>query len=159
LYAVIHIKKHPVFERQGADLYSTTVIGRATALPGGEISIPTMSGSATLKIPRETQSHTLFRLKEQGMPSLNSRRRGDLLTEVIVKISEEPAKKQKQWKGEELVAFLAFIIASADFLLRFQQAGTLTPGNLLFSMVLFLVWYVIGWIVLNVYRRIVGNAD
>ena len=159
LYAVVHIKKHPVFERQGADLYSTTVIGRATALPGGEISIPTMSGSATLKIPRETQSHTLFRLKEQGMPSLNSRRRGDLLTEVIVKISEEPAKKQKQWKGEELVAFLAFIIASADFLLRFQQAGTLTPGNLLFSMVLFLVCYVIGWIVLNVYRRIVGNAD
>jgi len=159
LYAVVHIKKHPVFERQGAYLYSTTVIGRATALLGGEITVPTITGSATLKIPRESQSHTLFRLKEQGMPYLNSRRRGDLLTEVIVNISEEPTKKQVGWKGEELVALLALIIASADFLLRFQRDGALTPGNLLISMVLFLVCYAIGWVLLNVYRGIVGNAE
>ena len=159
LYAVVHIKKHPVFERQGADLYSTTVIGRATALFGGEITVPTITGSVTLKIPRESQSHTLFRLKEQGMPYLNSRRRGDLLTELIVKISEEPTKKQEGWKGEELIAILALIIASTDFLLRFQRDGALTSANLLVSMVIFLVCYAIGWVILNVYRGIVGNAE
>ncbi len=159
LYAVVHIKKHPVFERQGADLYSTTVIGYATALPGGEITISTITGSATLKIPRETQSHTLFRLKEQGMPYLNSRKRGDLLTEVIVKISEEPTKKQVGWRGEALVALLAFMITSAYFLLRLQRDGALTPDDLLISLALFLVCYATGWVLLKVYRGIVGSAE
>jgi len=159
LYTVVHIKKHPVFEQQGADLYSTTVIGRATALHGGEITIPTITGSATLKIPRESQNQTVFRLKEQGMPYLNSRWRGDLFTRVIVEGSEGLTKKQKGWKGEELVAILALIIASAYFLLRFQQDGALTPGFLLISVVIFLICYAIGWILLNVYRRIAGNAE
>ncbi len=159
LYTVIHIKKHPVFKRQGADLYSTTVIGRETALTGGEITIPTITGSATLRIPRETQNHTLFRLREQGMPYLNSRRRGDLLTEVIVTISGEAAKKPAGWKGESLVALLAFIIASADFLLRLQREGAMTPGNLIIFIVLFLVFYATGWVLLKVYRGISGKAE
>jgi len=159
LYAVVRIKKHPVFERQGADLYSTTVIGRTTAITGGEITIPTISGSATLKIPRDTQSHTLFRLKEQGMPYLNSGKRGDLLTEVIVTISGEPARKRTGWKGEALVALLAFIIASADLLLRLQREGALTPGNLIIFIVMFLVCYATGWVLLRVYRGIVGKAE
>jgi len=150
LYALVHIKKHPVFERQGADLYSTTVIRSATALNGGEITVPTITGSATLKIPRESQNHTVFRLKEQGMPYLNSRWRGDLFTKVVVKVSEEPAKKQEGMKGEVLVAIVALIIASAYFLLQFQRDGALTPGNLLISMVIFLVCYGIGWMLLNV---------
>ncbi len=159
LYAVVHLKKDPLFERQGTDLYSTTVIGRATALSGGEINIPTITGSATLRIPPKTQSNTLFRLREQGMPSLNSGRRGDLITEIIVKISEEPAIKQERRKGQELVALLAFIIASAYFLLRFQRDGALTPGTLFIAMVLFLVCYATGWVLLKVYRGIVGKAE
>ena len=103
LYAVVHIKKHPVFDRQGADLYSTAVVGLATALLGGEIKVPTLTGSATLKIPRGTQSHTLFRLKEQGMPSLNSGDRGDLLVKVIVKIPEKLTKKQEELMKEAFV--------------------------------------------------------
>jgi DnaJ-class molecular chaperone len=159
LYAVVHIKKHPLFERQGADLYSTTVIGRETALSGGEITIPTITGSATLRIPRETQNHTLFRLKEQGMPYLNSGMRGDLLTEVIVTISGEPAKKPAGWNGEALVALLAFILASADFLLRLQREGAMTPGNLIIFIIVFLVCYATGWILLKVFRGIVGKAE
>jgi molecular chaperone DnaJ len=159
LYAVVHIKKHPLFERQGADLYSTTVIGRETALSGGEITLPTITGSATLKIPRETQSHTVFRLKEQGMPYLNSRKRGDLFTEVIVTISGEPVKKLAGWKGEALVALVAFIIASAYSLLLLQSDGVLTPDDLILFIVLFLVCYATGWVLLNVYRRFAGNAE
>ena len=153
LYALVHIKKHPLFERQGADLFSTTVIGRETARLGGEITVPTITGSATLKIPRESQNQTVFRLKEQGMPYLNSRWRGDLYTRVIVEVSEGLTKKQKGWKGEELVAIVALIISSAYFLLRFQQDGALTPGFLLISVVIFLICYATGWILLNVYRR------
>jgi molecular chaperone DnaJ len=96
LYAVVHIRKHEIFDRQGADLYSTAVISLVTALVGSEITVPTITGTATLKIPRGTQSHTLFRLREQGMPNLNSDNRGDLLIRVIVKIPEKLTKKQEE---------------------------------------------------------------
>ncbi|HWQ63759.1 MAG TPA: J domain-containing protein, partial [Methanospirillum sp.] len=71
LYAIVHIKTDSAFERQGADLYSSTTIGVKTAILGGEITVQTITGSASLKIPPGTQSHTLFRLREQGMPYLN----------------------------------------------------------------------------------------
>ena len=74
---VVHVKKHELFERQGSDLNTVAIVGLPTALLGGEISVPTLTGSAILKIPRGTQSHTLFRLRGQGMPSLNSDNRGD----------------------------------------------------------------------------------
>nr|WP_321353304.1 molecular chaperone DnaJ [uncultured Methanoregula sp.] len=86
LYVVVHVRPHERFERQGADLSTTAVVGLATALFGGEITLPTLTGSAVLRIPRGTQSHTLFRLRGQGMPFLNSDNRGDLLVKVIVKI-------------------------------------------------------------------------
>jgi molecular chaperone DnaJ len=96
LYVVVHIKKDSSFERQGADLYSTTGISLKTALLGGEITVRTITGTALLKIPRGTQSHTLFRLREQGMPYLNSDNRGDLLVKIIVKIPEKLTKKQDE---------------------------------------------------------------
>ena len=103
LYVVVHVKKHEVFERQGADLNTTAVVGLATALLGGEITVPTITGSASLKIPRGTQSHTLFRLRGQGMPFLNSDKRGDLLVKVIVKIPANLTKKQEELMTEAFV--------------------------------------------------------
>ena len=103
LYAVVHVKKHDLFERQGSDLHTTAVVGLATALLGGEITVPTITGSALLKIPRGTQSHTLFRLRGQGMPSLNSDTRGDLLVKVIVQIPAKLTKKQEELMKEALV--------------------------------------------------------
>ena len=95
LYVVVHIKKHAIFDRQGADLYSTAIISLPTALLGSEITVPTITGTAVLKIPRGTQSNTLFRLREQGMPYLNSDNRGDLLIRVVIKIPEKLTKKQE----------------------------------------------------------------
>ena len=100
LYAVVHVKKHDVFERQGADLHTTALVGLPTALLGGEISVPTITGSALLKVPRGTQSHTLFRLRGQGMPSMNADARGDLLVKVIVKIPAVLTKKQEELMKE-----------------------------------------------------------
>ena len=96
LYAVVHIKVNKTFERHGVDLYSTTSIGLGIALLGGEIKVTTITGTAMLKIPPGTQSHTLFRLREQGMPYLNSDRRGDLLVKTVVKIPHKLTKKQEQ---------------------------------------------------------------
>lgn len=96
LYAVVHIRPDRTFERKGADLYSSVVIGLGTALLGGEVSVRTITGSAHLKIPPGTQSHTLFRLRQQGMPYLNSDKRGDLLVKAIVKIPDTLSKKQEE---------------------------------------------------------------
>ena len=104
LYAVVHIKKNDVFERHGPDLQTTAMVGLAIALLGGEITVPTITGSAALKIPRGTQSHTLFRLRGQGMPSLNSGSRGDELVKVIVKIPANLTSKQEQLMKEAFVS-------------------------------------------------------
>jgi molecular chaperone DnaJ len=103
LYAVVHIRKHDRFERQGADLNTTAIVGLPTALLGGEISVPTITGSVLLKIPRGTQSHTLFRLRGQGMPNLNSDNRGDLLVKVIVKIPVNLTKQQEALMKEAFI--------------------------------------------------------
>ena len=103
LYAVVHIRKHDRFERQGADLNTTAFVGLATALLGGEITLPTLTGNAFLKIPRGTQSHTLFRLRGQGMPFMNTDSRGDLLVKVIIQIPTKLSKKQEDLIKEALV--------------------------------------------------------
>jgi molecular chaperone DnaJ len=95
LYAVIHIRPDRQFERKGADLYSSVVIGLGIALLGGEIEVPTLTGTVHLKIPSGTQSHTIFRLREQGMPYLNGDNRGDLLVKAIIRIPETLSDKQK----------------------------------------------------------------
>ena len=99
LYVVVQVKKHDRFERRGADLYSTNSVSLKTALLGSDITVPTITGTALLKIPHGTQSHTLFRLREQGMSSLNADKRGDLLVKIVVHIPENLTKKQ-----EELIA-------------------------------------------------------
>ena len=103
LYAVVHIRKHDRFERQGADLNTTAIVGLPVALLGGEISVPMLTGSVLLKIPRGTQSHTLFRLRGQGMPTLNSDNRGDLLVKVIVKIPVNLTKQQEALMKEAFI--------------------------------------------------------
>lgn len=103
LYAVVHIRKHDRFERQGADLHTTAVVGLATVILGGEITVPTLTGTVLLNIPRGTQSHTLFRLQGQGMPFMSSDSRGDLMVRVIVKIPVTLTKKQEALMREAFI--------------------------------------------------------
>jgi molecular chaperone DnaJ len=100
LYVVVHVAPHPIFERHGKDLYCKTTIDLSTAILGGEVQVPTMTGNAALKIPAGTQSHTVFRLRGQGMPGLNSSRRGDQLVKVVVHIPEKVTKRQKELMKE-----------------------------------------------------------
>ncbi|MFQ6120747.1 MAG: molecular chaperone DnaJ [Methanosarcinales archaeon] len=96
LYVVINVKPHPIFDRHENDLFCKTTISLGQAVFGSEIEIPTIKSKAKLKIPAGTQSHTVFRLKNQGMPDLHTNKRGDQLVKVVVKIPEKLDKNQKR---------------------------------------------------------------
>jgi molecular chaperone DnaJ len=96
LYVVVHVKDHDIFERHESDLFCKTIVDLGTAIFGGELEIPTLTGKATLKIPAGTQSHTVFRLTGQGMPHLNANRRGDELVKVVVEIPTHVSEKQTE---------------------------------------------------------------
>ncbi len=86
LYLVVHVRPHDVFSRQGDDLICEVPIGFPTAALGSEIDVPTLNGAARLKIPAGTQSGTMFRLRNQGMPNVHGHGHGDLLVRVLVEV-------------------------------------------------------------------------
>ena len=89
LYVVIHLKKHEIFEREGGNLHCEMPISFSTAALGGEIEVPTLGGSAKMKIPAETQTGAVFRLRGKGIKPLRSNEHGDLMVHVSV---ETPVK-------------------------------------------------------------------
>jgi molecular chaperone DnaJ len=96
LYVVLAVKEHSFFEREGKDLYCGVPISIAQAALGAQISIPTLEGEHTLKIPEGTQSGTVFRIRHQGVPSLNGHGRGDLRVEVKVQVPARLNKRQRE---------------------------------------------------------------
>lgn len=96
LYVIIQIAPHPLFDRKGADLLTEIRISLGTAILGGEMSVPTLQGSAKMKIPPGTQSHSLFRLKGKGMPMPSQRGYGDELVRVIVNIPKAETREQER---------------------------------------------------------------
>ncbi len=96
LYVVIHIKQHPVFERDGADLYCEVPLAFTIAALGGDLEVPTLDGKANVKIPAGTQSATIFKLRGKGMPHLQSRSTGDLLVRVLVEVPTKLSAEQRQ---------------------------------------------------------------
>jgi molecular chaperone DnaJ len=98
LYVVIYIKEHPVFKRDEENLEMEKSIDLITALSGEKIYIECIDKKIKLKIPAGTQSHTVFRLKGEGMPFLNSNKRGDLFVKIIVEIPKLDHEKLKTIK-------------------------------------------------------------
>lgn len=96
LYVVIHLKEHDVFERDEDDLHCTVPIGFGVATLGGEATVPTLEGRATVKVPPGTQSGTIFRLRGKGMPELNTTRRGDLLVRTQVEVPTRLNSEQRE---------------------------------------------------------------
>jgi len=84
LYVQIHLKPHSVFQRDHDDLHCEMPVGFAAAALGGEIEIPTLEGVARLKIPPETQTGKVFRLRGKGIKGVRSISHGDLLCHVVV---------------------------------------------------------------------------
>lgn len=95
LYVQVHVREHAIFKRDGADLYCEMPISFATAVLGGELDVPTLEGHVKLKIPTETQTSRLFRLRGKGVTSLHSSGRGDLLCRIVVETPVNLTAQQK----------------------------------------------------------------
>ncbi len=96
LYVAIQITPHQVFQREHSDLHCEMPISFVTAALGGEIEIPTLDGSARIKIPAETQSGKVFRLRGKGIKSLRSANYGDLHCHVVVETPVNLTDRQKE---------------------------------------------------------------
>ena len=96
LYVVIHVRPHELFKRRGADLYTVQAVSFPEAALGTKKDIETINGeSVSLKIPEGTQYGTILRLKNKGMPLVNSSRYGDLYVEVHVETPKKLNRKAK----------------------------------------------------------------
>lgn len=89
LYIDIQVRRHAIFNRDGANLSCEVPISFVTACLGGEIEVPTLGGKATLKIPAETQTGQTFRLRGKGVKPVRGGAVGDLLCSVKI---ETPVK-------------------------------------------------------------------
>lgn len=96
LYVQVKIKKHPIFEREEKNLYCEVPISFTMAALGGEIEVPTLDGRVKLRIPPETQTGKLFRMRGKGVKSVRGVGHGDLLCKVVVETPVKLNDKQKQ---------------------------------------------------------------
>ncbi|SEN02936.1 molecular chaperone DnaJ [Nitrosomonas marina] len=96
LYVVIHLASHPVFQRDGDHLHCEIPISFTTAALGGEIEVPTLEGHARIKVPAETQTGKIFRLRSKGIKGVRSHDKGDLLCHVIVETPVKLTARQKE---------------------------------------------------------------
>ncbi len=97
LYIFVHVKPHPVFEREGTSLFTRVPITFTTAALGGTIDIPGLDGEVhAIEIPAGLQSGRQLRKRGAGMPVLQGRGRGDLVTEIVVETPTRLSAKQKE---------------------------------------------------------------
>ncbi len=97
LYVLITVKPHKFFRRDGVHLYCRVPIAMTKAALGGEVEVPNISGtSKKIKIPAGTQTGQQLRLKEQGMPVMQSNTLGDMYIEIFVETPVNLSSKQKE---------------------------------------------------------------
>lgn len=88
--------RHPLFERDGYDVYCTLPLTFAQAALGAEVSVPTLDGNVSYSIKEGTQPGDSFRLKGKGIPYVNGRGRGDEIVQVTVEVPRNLNGEQKK---------------------------------------------------------------
>ncbi len=96
LYVEIRVKSHKIFRRDGADLTCEVPVSITTAALGGEVELPTLDGTVSLKIPAGTQSGKVFRLRGKGVITVRDRHKGDLFAKVSVETPVNLTDEQKK---------------------------------------------------------------
>jgi len=96
LYVDIRVRPHPIFQREGADLSCSVPISFATAALGGTVDVPTLEGEVNLKVPAETQSGRVFRLRGKGVKPVRGAGKGDLYCSVEVETPVKLTAKQRE---------------------------------------------------------------
>lgn len=95
LIVQVSVRPHPIFERDGYNIYCEVPITFAEAALGGDIEIPTLEGKETFNIPEGTQNGTQFTLRGKGIPYVNSKTRGDLIFAVNIETPKGLTESQK----------------------------------------------------------------
>ena len=96
LYVEMIVQRHHIFDRDGKDLHCEIPISFTDAAVGGELEVPTLDGRVKLKIPAETQTGKLFRLRNKGVTPIRGGSAGDLLCRVVIETPVNLTKKQKE---------------------------------------------------------------
>ena len=92
---MVTVRPDPLFERDGYDIWCEIPITFAQAAMGDDIVVPTVDGKVSYHVPEGTQSGTVFRLRDKGIPALNGRGRGDQYVRVVVEVPKSMTKAQK----------------------------------------------------------------
>ena len=96
LYVQVSVADHSIFQREGKHLYCEVPITFVDAALGGELEVPTLDGRVKLKIPKETQTGKLFRLRDKGVTPVRGGSRGDLMCRVVVETPVKLNERQKE---------------------------------------------------------------
>jgi molecular chaperone DnaJ len=96
LYVEIHIKEHPVFQRDGDDLHCQVPVRITTAALGGTVKVPTLGGSVEIDLPEGTQNGKTFRLRGKGIKGVRSSYPGDLYAHVAIETPVRLTDRQQQ---------------------------------------------------------------
>ncbi|ACA87846.1 molecular chaperone DnaJ [Shewanella woodyi] len=96
LYVQVSVREHAIFVRDGNNLYCEVPISFGKAALGGEIEVPTLDGKVNLKIPAETQTGRMFRMRGKGVKSVRSHAVGDLLCKVVMETPVKLNERQKE---------------------------------------------------------------
>jgi molecular chaperone DnaJ len=96
LYVEVHVRAHEIFEREGEHLSCEVPVSFVTAALGGTVIVPTLDGQVSLKIPAETQSGRVFRLRDKGVKPVRGGARGDLFCKVMVETPVKLSSEQKE---------------------------------------------------------------
>ena len=100
LYVEVRVREHAIFERDGAHLSCEVPISFATATLGGTLDVPTLDGDVTIKVPAETQSGRVFRLRDKGIKPVRGGQTGDLFCRVVVETPVSLTREQKELLAE-----------------------------------------------------------
>ncbi|MFH7564203.1 molecular chaperone DnaJ [Oceanimonas smirnovii] len=96
LYVQMHVRDHDIFVRDGNNLFCEVPISYSAAALGGEVEVPTLDGRVKLKIPAETQTGRMFRLKGKGVRSARNGQLGDLVCKVYIETPVNLTDEQKE---------------------------------------------------------------
>jgi len=96
LYVVLHVEKHPIFERHGDDIYVQEEVAFTVAALGGKVEVPALNGKLKLDIPEGTQTGAVFRIENEGIPHVDRYGKGDEYVVVKVVTPTNLSRKEKE---------------------------------------------------------------
>jgi len=96
LYVEVQVREHAIFERDGEHLSCEVPVSFATAALGGTVAVPTLDGEVTIKVPSETQSGRVFRLRDKGVKPVRGGPRGDLFCRVVIETPVKLSAEQRE---------------------------------------------------------------